>query len=886
MTTRTNLATLLDEWQTYGRETAIVRYSGNRSRRTSYRQLYELATRFACLLEQQKIASGERVVLWGQNSAEWVAVFFGCALRGVIVVPLDAAGSVDFARRVIAETTPRLLCGDAALLSQLDGSVPAIPFENLTSDLGAPFMPQFYRGMGGVHLTRDTPLQIIFTSGTTAEPKGIVHTHGNILASIEPIEQEIRKYRSLEHPFHPLRFLNTLPLSHVFGQTMGMWLPPLLAAEVHFESRLEAERLVRTIRRQRISVLVTVPRMMELIRSHLLLLDDSIAEQLESTQGLPVWKRMWRFRRVHRLLGWKFWAFICGGAALPLNLEQFWSTLGFAVIQGYGMTETSALITLNHPFKIGRGTLGKPLPGREIRIADDGEISVRGEMVATSTWQHGHVEQRKDSWLATGDLVSSDSDGQIHFAGRKSEVIVTSAGLNIHPEDIEAALLNQSQITACAVVPVEGQAVAVLLAPQGKEAAKTAVDAANRSLQEFQRIQRWLLWPDADLPRTSLGKPRRGVLADWAAHQIQNHNEAGGMHVSPLDVAAATTKRQLWGTQIHVDPLLSLLASITHSPLDNAADAARLSEDLGLDSLGRLQLQTIIEQRFGVALSDEAMLRIETLGQLREAVVKPAPVADSETSAEVHNIQDTAIQSAISASDAAPPKIAFRYPRWPWGTIISMLRIIFIETVLRPLVWILLRPPVVKQTSIALETQIVIANHVTFFDAALVLYALPPRLRHRLAIASAGEMIEDWRHARNQPNWFLNAVAPLQYWLTTALFNIFPLPRQAGFRRSLAHIGEALDSGYSVLIFPEGRRSLEGTLLPFRSGIGVVARESGAKVLPIAMKGIYDTAQWRRRWFHAGIPEIRIGTSISPHPQQSAENIAGTLHETMQNLLQ
>ena len=275
-------------------------------------------------------------------------------------------------------------------------------------------------------LNRSTPLQIIFTSGTTSEPKGIVHTHGNVLASLDPIEREIARYRRYERPFHPLRFLHTLPLSHVFGQFMGLWVPPLLAAEVHFESRLDAPRLIQLFRGHRISVLAAVPRVLELLRSHLTQLDPSLATRLDAASQVSALGRWWRFRRQHRLFGWKFWAFVCGGATLPEELEQFWTRLGFALIQGYGMTETTALVTLNHPFHTARGSIGRPLAGREVRVAEDGEILVRGGSIAETEWHSGRAQRRTadEGWLRTGDLAARNAEGELVFAGRKSDIIV------------------------------------------------------------------------------------------------------------------------------------------------------------------------------------------------------------------------------------------------------------------------------------------------------------------------------------------------------------------------------------------------------------------------------------------------------------------------------
>jgi long-chain acyl-CoA synthetase len=850
---RPHTATLLNDWRANGSQTAVVTYTGNRATRTTYAQLLELTQRFATLLEQRKIRQGDRVVLWGHNSAEWLVVFFGCITRGVLIVPLDATGSPQFAQRVIAATTPALIVGDANLLTQLEGNTPTLTLETLASEL-PPATP-----LPEVTLTRETPLQIVFTSGTTSEPKGIVHTHGNVLASVEPIEGEIAKYRRYERPFHPLRFLHTLPLSHVFGQFMGLWLPPILAAEVHFESRLEAERLIRIIRRERISVLAAVPRMLELLRSQLLLQFPNLEQEIAAAQGQPLWKRFWRFRRVHRTFGWKFWAHICGGASLPPDLERFWSTPGYAVIQGYGMTETTALITLNHPFKIGKGTIGKPLPGRELRIGPDGEVSVKGEMVATSTWQRGAIQLRTDPWLATGDLVSADPEGQLRFVGRKSETIVTTAGLNIHPEDLEAALMHQPQISACAVVPAAQQPVAVLVAPQGREAAQLAVAAANHELAEFQRINQWYLWPEADLPRTSTGKIQRKAVTQWVLQQI-----------------TATTSNG----SITTDPLLALIATITSQPPANTADEARLAEDLHLDSLGRLQLQSAVEQRFGIALSDEDFLSIETLGQLRAAIART-------TAPQIAERTVTTTQPSTVSIVPTQPKVEFRYPRWPWSPIIKAIRITFLEVIMRPIVWLLLDPGIQHDLkTLPTQPSILIANHITYFDAALVLYGLPREIRDRVAIATAGEFVEDWRHGRNQTYWWQNILGPLEYLSLTALFNIFPIPRQAGFRRSFAHMGEALDHGYHVLIFPEGRQSTDANLLPFRSGIGVLAHESNTAVIPIVLRGMDTLITRQRRWFHAGIVTIRVGTPVLLDPKLTPEQAAATLHDIMQNLLQ
>ena len=225
-------------------------------------------------------------------------------------------------------------------------------------------------------LNPETPLQILFTSGTTSTPKGIVHTHGNVLSSVEVLEREIKKYLRYERWFHPLRFLHTLPLSHVFGQFMGLWVPPLLAAQVHYEDNLVASHMMDRIRRERISVAAVVPRVLELLRVHLLSSDPRLQGRIDAVRNQRVWKKWWRMRDVHRRFGFKFWAFVSGGASLPAEVEQFWNALGFVLVQGYGMTETTALATLNHPFhpdaRQHRQTAGRPRSSRRRRWRNSG----------------------------------------------------------------------------------------------------------------------------------------------------------------------------------------------------------------------------------------------------------------------------------------------------------------------------------------------------------------------------------------------------------------------------------------------------------------------------------------------------------------------------------
>src|SRR5450432_2754657 len=253
-----SVAEYLDSFLQRGKECAYVQRHGYRNVRWSYRKVAETAFQFARELRARGINKGDRVLLWGANSAEWVAAFFGCALTGVIVVPMDDAALPDFALRVYQQVGAKLL---VCSREHVQPSMPTLLLDDLSEGLSQhSFAP--FSGEAGP----EDALQIVFTSGTTAEPKGVVITHGNVLANVTPLESEIQNYLKYERLVHPIRFLNLLPLSHVFGQFLGMFLPQLMGGTVIFQDALKPAEVLGTIKRERVSVLVAVPRMLQSLK--------------------------------------------------------------------------------------------------------------------------------------------------------------------------------------------------------------------------------------------------------------------------------------------------------------------------------------------------------------------------------------------------------------------------------------------------------------------------------------------------------------------------------------------------------------------------------------------------------------------------------------------
>jgi long-chain acyl-CoA synthetase len=580
---------------------------------------------------------------------------------------------------------------------------------------------------------------------------------------------------------------------------------------------------------------------------------ESFRKQFAAAKPKHFLQRWWIFRAIRRQFGWKFWAFICGGAALDSETEDFWQTLGYAAIQGYGLTETTSLISVNHPFRLGKGSIGKVLPGREVKLADDGEILVRGGGVASGYWDGNRPQQVADQegWYRTGDIGALDAAGNLYFKGRKKEVIVTPGGTNVYPDDLEAALRQQPEVKDCVVVGIDrggnAEPCAVLILRDGNDAAGVVV-RANQSLAEFQRMRMWIEWPEEDFPRTSTQKPRRNVIREVAEAQM----------FAKIPTSGKTGQK--WDTRVGdglESPLSELIARVSGRHVDKLRENASLDSDLGLSSLDRVELMGALEDRYQVDLSEARFSAVRTVGDLERLL-----------------------------RGEAAPGAAYHYPNWVLRWPTTWFRFLAHHLLMRPAI-ILLGWPRIEGREHLRGVQgplLVISNHLGDVDPGFILTALPARFRHRLAIAAGGEALEALRTPPLGRNFFLRAYDRMQWILGVSLLNLFPLPREAGFRKSFAYAGAAVDRGYNVLVFPEGRHTKDGKMCPFRSGIGLLAENLGIPVLPMRIDGLFEVKNAGKKFAAPWTISVKIGELVQFQPGTDPAEFAAQLQRAVENI--
>jgi long-chain acyl-CoA synthetase len=863
---RETLLTFIGDFAAKPSDPAFAHKTGLRTSRWARGEVAANVYRFARELEVRGVGKGDRVLVWAGNSPEWVVAFLGCLLRGAIVVPLDVQSAAPFAERVRQQTSPKLLLHSGDTPANFAADLARLNLERLRETIahhsGEPY--------AAVDIGQDDIAEIIYTSGTTTEPKGVCLTHRNLLANLNPLERGMQKYLGYLWLVHPLRFLSLVPLSHVLGQFMGLFVPQLLRGEVVFHDSLSPSEIAETVRCNHVSVVVTVPRLLNTLREKVERDDEAkgglrkFQKKFEQMRGKHFLKKWWAFRDVHRRFGWKFWAFVSGGAPLDQETEEFWHRLGYLTVQGYGMTETASLISFNDPFKTTRGSLGKSFASQEVRLDESGEILVRGGNVSPGYWQGGlRPLTDEEGWLRTGDLGERDSEGKLYFKGRKKDVIVTAAGLNIYPEDLEAELDRQAGVRESVVVGVEGrrgaEPVAVLLLDRGADA-EAVVRGANQRLGDYQQVRRWFVWPGADFPRTTTTKKvrKRDILETVV--------KAGGSN-GPLDqrTALAESSPRPGG----VGELAETVARLSGEPPGGLDAAANLTTDLKLDSLGRVELLGAIEDRFQVELDEAQFTQATTLGDIERMIQQAQP-------------------RASNAGAALLAELPRQYPfaEWAFRSPVTWLRLVVLYIVILPAGRLFGRARVRGAENLqgVDEPVLFVANHIAQLDAGLILSAAPNRFKRRFAVAMQGERLRGFRHPSAGLSRFRRLVARVKYVLVVTFFNVFPLPHESGFRKSFDFAGKLADRGYNLLVFPEGKRTEDGRMSPFKRGTGLLVEGLNVTVVPVKIDGLFELKKRGRRFALPGEIAVTFGEPVRYAPGTDADFITRDLEQRVREL--
>jgi long-chain acyl-CoA synthetase len=570
----------------------------------------------------------------------------------------------------------------------------------------------------------------------------------------------------------------------MFGQAMATFIPPMIRGEVVFMRGYNPLEILRQIHTRRVSVLVSVPMILEVLREHILQRFPDLRANPPTGDG-KWYRRWWKHRRVHDAFGWKFWAFVVGAAPLPPDVETFWSNLGFLVIQGYGLTETAPIVTLNHPFHASKGTVGKPIGGVEVKIAEDGEILVRGANVTKGYYNAGvETEQAFDAegWFHTGDIGKMDERGQLAIVGRKKEMIVTPEGLNVFPEDVERALYAVPGVRDAAVIGTDRVHAVLLLEPSADK--DEIVRQANAQLADHQKIRSVSIWPWPEFPRTE------------GTRKLKRHEIARGAAPPPGD------------------------------------DRQRFGSDTPLDTLSSLER---VELMVNLNVEESSLAQASTVGELSQR-----------------------------AEHATWAPVPVTFPSWNrswWARACRHVALpLFVLPLTRVFAWIRMSG---RENLRGLKGPVIFApNHQSHMDVPVLMAAVGAPWRYYMAPAMARDFFHAHFHPQEHPwhKWFTNS---LNYYLAALFFNAFPIPRrESGTLETMRYIGELIDAGNCLVIFPEGKLTDHGEIAPFQPGVGMLASRLSVPVVPIRIEGLERVLHKSWRMARPGRVRVFIGKPV------------------------
>ena len=794
--------------------------------RWTYERLWEDSGRVSTLIKRLGLVKGDQAILWGPNSPYWVLAFFGCLRAGVVLIPLDLRSAPDYVSRVISRTEPKL-----AFVSRLtpkgdvDLGVPEITLEEIESAIAGLPDPS------PISIDKEDLAEIMFTSGTTGDPKGVMLTHRNLTANIEGIAEYISVRPSS-------RLLSILPLSHMYEQMGGLLFALHSGASVTYPTSRQPTILARTMRERKITTMLMVPQALELLMNGI---EREVNRQgkerlwsilLKAAEHTPFGLRRHLFRTVHKQFGGKLDLIVSGGAALDHDLGRKWELLGVKVLQGYGATEASPVIS-NHTMEERRpDSTGRPLPNVQVKISEEGEILAKGENITPGYYKAPEETAKafENGWYKTGDLGYFDEDGFLHIQGRVKDMIVLSSGQNVFPQDIQDILIKHPRVMDAVVVglprdnSVEVHAALIL---DKSDAAQEAVNWTNSQLAEYQRIRGFTVWTEEDFPRTHTLKVKNPVVIETILEGTK----------PPSTTTPSTNSTTAAGAR----GLIHVVADVSRRRVEEVTSTASLGNDLDLDSLGRIELLSAIEAELGV--------------YLEESQVTPETTMDE-------------LDLLVEEGSRRPPMVKF--PNWGMRLWARMVRGFIHQGLVFPLMTIAYGLRVSGRDYLSgLNGPVLFAcNHHLGLDNPLILKAVTRQWRRRLAVAAAAEL---W----GNPLWWV---------LNPLLGNGFPIAREGPIRPSLENLGNIIDRGWSVLIYPEGVLTVGGPMQPFMQGVGLIAVEGRVPVVPLRLDVALAGSPTRFPLLRRGKVEIRFGPPLTFTPGYDYQQATLDIEQAVKSL--
>ena len=827
----TVLELLQDAVRRHDRKPFLLIRPGFRTRLIRYRDLGRIVPRIARVLRDQGLQKGDRAIIWAVNRPEWGMTLLGAVHAGIIAVPLDVRSAPDFAARVAAKTRARLVLASQQTEAQAkELGLPVLLIERV------PDMARRAAPLPAADITPDDLVEILFTSGTTGEPKGAMLTHRNLATNVQQLPKVF--------PVGPgERMLSVLPLSHVFEQSPGFLLPLHVGASVVYPVSRQPSVLLRTFRDFKVSILLIVPQGLKL-------LDNAIERKVDQAgkresferahrwaARLPRFLRRILFRSVLSSFGGQLQTIGVGGSALDPALARRWTDMGIDVLQGYGATELGPLVSFTRREDNRIGTVGQAIPGVELRIAEDGEVMVRSPGVFPGYWEDPERTAevlQPDGWYHTGDIGEISADGFLTLRGRKKDMLAMPDGTKVYPEDIEAVLEKDPRVRDATVVGfplgpnLKIHAVFLMDDPSVVE---DVIRDANQKLGAHQQIRSHTIWTDEDFPRThTLKVKKREVIARLEADAAAAGVSAGADQPAPSTalptaIQAGGLAPAVAGTTLGA--LTMLVASIAEVPPEAVLPTARLSSDLNMDSLQRVEMLGVIEEEMGVFVDDSAL--------------------DPEATVE-------SVAAMIDAARGAPVQSGIL--AWPLNPLPRALGMTVQELFTAPILNLAYRITIRGEENLAgLEGPVIFAsNHCLHTDNQIVLSSLPFYFRWKTSVAASAERV--WSN-------------PVMAVSGGLLANAFPIAREGGVRRSLELLGARLDRRFNILIYPEGKLTVGGPMQPFLAGTGLVAVEGATAVVPAKLR------IERMSWIDAYWPGQRNGHGFRPAPRGEVEVVFG-----------